>query len=287
MASHITTIMNNKPSGLHLFMLANTPFLLFHLYRSIYPIQIPKTKNILSETDEYIEQYKIKFQKVCEKYIESKKTFLNDNMSSDFYSKKEYQTTISCEDNQLEIEWKRRILFENTPRGNIIMFYDPYKLAFTYYCDTSSMPYSVLNAVAMKYVMNFHCIDLFVDNEYASDKIGSPLIKTLFTEEKKEKTKEEKKNGIDMKNAPFAKLKKGTNQPPSIKDKNVEPEIIYHRNKFVCIGKIVNFSFIHKMKHTENHINGFHSNLLNNLAAETTLQKQVLSYKDFKNRETN
>jgi len=278
-------ILNNNPSGLQLFMLANAPFLLLHLYRSFYPIEKPKITNILSETDEYIEQYKTKFQLNYDKYIESNKTFLNGNMSSDFYSKEDYQTMISTEKNELEIEWKRRILFENTPRGNIIMYYDPYKLAFAYYCDTSSMPYSLLNAIAMKYVMNFHCIDLFVDNEYALDKIGSPLIKTLFIEDKKLKTKEEKRNGIDMKNAPFAKLKKGTLD--SNNDKKNEPEISFHRNKFICIGKIVNFSFINKLNQKENYINGFHSNLLNNLAAETTLQKQVLSYKDFKNREPN
>jgi hypothetical protein len=47
--------------------------------------------------------------------------------------------------------------------GNVIMYYDFYKMAFCYYCDMDGVNYNVMNACVMKYVMMFHCMDLFVD----------------------------------------------------------------------------------------------------------------------------
>jgi len=291
MSFAIQNILGSNKMGLSLFVLCNSPFLLYRIYQAIYPKQLPKIGSVLSKSDDYIVKSKATFLNKGTKHNENNSNSLNTNTSSEFYSKKEYQATIKDEDNHLETEWKRRIMFENTPRGNIIMYYDPYKLAFAYYCDTSSMPYPLLNAAAMKYVTKFHCIDLFVDNEIPLDKV-SPLIKCLFTDDEKKKNVDGKSkgNGIDMKNAPFAKLKKkgGTPTMTTSKDTNDAPTatITYHRNKFVCVGKISNYSFINKPKKNVNAINGFNSNLLNNLAAETTLQKKVLSYKDFKNRPT-
>jgi hypothetical protein len=56
---------------------------------------------------------------------------------------------------ELEKMWRTRILFENTPRGNVIMFYDPYKLGFSFYCDQKIISYDILNAIATKYVRMF------------------------------------------------------------------------------------------------------------------------------------
>lgn len=66
-------------------------------------------------------------------------------------------------DNPWEASWRRRVLMEPTPRGNVYMHYDVYKQGFAYYCDQSVMPYEVLNAVAMKYVLTYRCRDFFVD----------------------------------------------------------------------------------------------------------------------------
>ena len=67
-------------------------------------------------------------------------------------------------DNELEKHWRSRVLIENTPRGNVIMFYDIYKRGFSYYCDSAVMPYEIMNAVAMKYVLTFHCREFFIDD---------------------------------------------------------------------------------------------------------------------------
>ena len=231
----------------------------------------------------YIEQSKNRFLTTIQSRTEGGATVVNSNTNTEFYSKINYQAVIRIEKNPLELEWKRRILFENTPRGNVIMYYDPYKLAFAYYCDTSSMPYKLLNAIAMKYVMRFHCVDLFVDNEISPENCLSPLIKTLFVDEPVKSKPKSGQVAVDLKNAPFIKLKKYDTSAKSLDNKDIKKQQVIHNN-FVCIGKILNFSFINKVEKRVPSINGFKSNLLDNLSAENKLQKQVLSYKDFKGR---
>ena len=169
------------------------------------------------------------------------------------------------------------------------MYYDPYKLAFSYYSDTSSINYKLLNAVAMKYVYSFYCKDLFVDNEITSEN-ESKLIDILFNEKSTNTEKKDEKNmkvKISLDNAPFAKLKKYTktiknDKETSANDKETIKEKNYMRNKFVRVGKISDFSIIKKIPKVY-HMNGFQTTLLGNFDSETLLQKQVLSYKDFKN----
>lgn len=283
---------NTTYNGAGLFVLFNTSFLLFKRYKAVY-LNKNTVVTILSETDNYIEQSKSTFLKTMQLRIGKEATHLNGNTNQEFYSKQNYQTAISADKNPLEIEWKHRILFENTPRGNVIMYYDPYKLAFAYYCDTSSMSYKLLNAIAMKYVIRFHCVDLFVDNEVLPVECVSPLIKTLYIDEPVKNKPKSNHAGIDLKNAPFVKLKKYDTSVKNTKNKDEskdekkdenkdEKKLIIHNN-FVCIGKIINFSFISKVE-KRSQISGFKSNLLDNLTAENNLQKQVLSYKDFKGR---
>ena len=273
-------IFNDRYSGAKLFLLYNIPFLLHRLYQKLYPAPTPKPVTVLSQMDEYIQLNTSRF---LQTYQTNKGGGLNSNMDEEFYSKDAYQSIIKNENNRLEQEWKRRILFENTPRGNVIMYYDPYKLAFAYYCDTSSMPYNLLNAIAMKYVLSFHCMHLLVDNEVTPADGASPLITGLLTDTPEKSKKKDNVAGIDMKNAPFAKFKKAASNQGN-KDADKKPVVIYNHNKFVCVGKIINFSFLRKVGKAANTINGFQSKMLDNLAAETTLQTQVMSYKDFKNR---
>ena len=273
-------MLNERFGGLKLFLLFTSPFLLHKAYRVFYPQLKPKIANMLSDTDDYIERNTSRFLKV---YQTNQDNQLNTNMNQEFYSKDTYQAIIKKVDNPLEVDWKRRILFENTPRGNVIMFYDPYKLAFAYYCDTSSMPYKILNAIAMKYVLTFHCIHLFVDNEVTPTDKSSPIITALMVDAPDKSKKKNATAGIDMKNAPFVKFKKSDSRT-SDKENDKTPIINYHHNKFVCVGKIINYSFLSHIKPVKSSVVGFHSNLLDNLAAENTLQSQVMSYKDFKNK---
>ena len=100
----------------------------------------------------------------------------------------------------------------------------------------------------------------------------------------KPKKKSEDSNKLNLKDAPFARLKNYKSKKVESQDKEggyKKPERVYYRNKFICMGTIRNYSIIQKIK-KENKLNGFHSNLLNNISSEAKLQKEVMNYKDFK-----
>jgi hypothetical protein len=54
-------------------------------------------------------------------------------------------------------------IHENTPAGDVIMFYDQDLESFVYYCDNKSVPYKYLETVARKYVIDNRCLSNFVD----------------------------------------------------------------------------------------------------------------------------
>ena len=245
--------------------------------------------------------------------------------------------------NYLEKKWKTRVLIEYTPRGNIIMYYNPYKMGFSYYCDSTGIPYPILNAVAMKFVIMFNCRDFFIDECFIQNLknecplvYDSPLIPIYFIENEKKSSNVKtsikiKSSKCDQNTAPFAKLKdyklysnitttKMMNSLPShwiinkiayyidktrtilidsitkhfakptviIKDipiensKKVTPTREYNYNRFIRIGNVKDYNILQTQKDYSK-VNGFQSNLLENLVTETKLQKQVMSYNDYKN----
>lgn len=183
---------------------------------------------------------------LCTDYIEKeKKTFLENyshvdaNCSIDpiFYNEEEYKKTMASEENLLENYWQCRILFENTPRGNIIMYYDAYKLGFAYYSDISGLPYALLNAVAMKYARIYKCRDFFIDTDITPE--PSPFIR----KPKKDESKEPNGSSIPKSKA-FAKLKTYNNV--SSKVSNETESTINFTNTMINNGRIQNFSFLKK-----------------------------------------
>ena len=135
----------------------------------------------------------------------------SDNIEPEIYNKSRLDEELVYPENLLEKAWKRRILIENTPRGNIYMYYDIFKHGFAYYADQTGIPYAILNAVAMKYVMVFFCRDFYMDEATIPINKSSPLIPIFFEEnDEEEKKKKREKNGIpeiDVKQGPFAKFK--------------------------------------------------------------------------------
>jgi hypothetical protein len=238
------------------------------------PISIP-----VDPTKDYIDKSVEKFKSTFDnsKINES----INANIQKEFYVKEEYAKSVIEYDNEIERAWKKKALIENTPRGNIIMFYDPYKMGFSYYSDAYSIPYNVLNAVAMKYVIIYHCRDFFVDDEITPERAPSPFIQLHMIDKKKNSVNDASKTTQSSKSA-FAKLKnyKKTN---TVHYKDEKPA--NYRNRFICLGKTTNYSILQKVAtNKRSSLNGFHSNMLNNLTGENDLQMKVLSYKDFKNR---
>lgn len=244
----------------------------------------PVKKNILTDSEEYTEKRKKEFLT----YYDNNTNNNNENITNELYNRDLFKKTIEKEDNELEKVWRRRMLFEPTPRGNVYMYYDIFKLGFAYYSDVNSLPYSILNAVAMKYCKIFKCNDFFIDQNVITDKNKeSPLIKILHMEEKKKKSGGGKQISKDiLKDAPFIKLKKNdsklTGGNKEIDKKETEDKSKTNiTNKFINKGKIYNMLVLNKpiKKTGEN----FTSPLLDNLSQEHDLQKTAMSYKDYKN----
>jgi hypothetical protein len=61
------------------------------------------------------------------------------------------------------------ILIENTPNGNVIMFYNDTKVRFEFYAD-KSIPFRFLETVARKYVITFKCKSIYVEQTTGKNK---------------------------------------------------------------------------------------------------------------------
>lgn len=242
-----------------------TFFLFYHkcLYY-INQFSQPKIKYITPET-RYCDSIVEKFQK----YMLENKTYKNENIDPIFYQQKDYNEYMKSQNNTIESLWKSRILMDYNPRGNIIMFYDPYKMGFSYYCDQTVVPYEILNAVAMKYVMTYHCYDFFLDELIVTEK--NPL-KIHYLEDQKDKS-----NNKVLKDDSFVKLKKKIEISSDSTTKNEESKkeiSSVMKNKFIYLGNIRNFKMIQPIKKPRG-IQPFQSSLLNGL-------NNQISYAEFK-----
>ena len=260
----------------------------YHLY-NLYFGDIIEMEVIIDPITEYINKNKEAFIKTYE--LEKN---MSENIEQLFYNKKDYTFFMKTDNNEIEMAWKTRILYENTPKGPIVMFYDAYKQAFTYYTDHTSMSVPILNAVAMKYVLRFFCRDFYHDEqtitikkekeetdkeetdekeEFITNTYISPLIKI---HNEKEETPETKKLKNLLNDAPFARLKSiktksdGKNKK-IIKEKNV--------NKFVSLGKMYNFHILQK-KISNTKTKTSYDDMFNTSKAHIISTK--MSYKDFK-----
>ena len=209
-------------------------------------IIIPK-----SPTEIYESSYICKFLKTFESSVQ---TQYNSNIDQISYNRKEFIPLLTDPTNEYEKKWKRNVLYETTPRGNIIMHYDIFKQGFVYYSD-QSVTYNILNAAAMKYCLYFSCRDFFIDEKILPS--PSPFTQLLLDEEKEDADK--KKESVNqmipnIQNARLAKLKNyalvekpATMNNKSITDITKSTEKMYVMNKFINLGKIINFSFISKI----------------------------------------
>jgi hypothetical protein len=109
-------------------------------------------------------------------------------------------------------------IMENTPVGNIIMYYDHNKSAFLYYSD-NVIPFRFLEPIGRKYVITFKCKQLFID----------------MKEEIERATKQEED------------AKKNIQQPKPSNKNTINPNIKINTNRYTCMGKISNFKMIKKV----------------------------------------
>jgi hypothetical protein len=242
----------------------------------------PTIKDI---TTKFMDSHKSKFFKT----FDGNNDLVNMNIENIFYSKNLYKEMLRDENNSYERNWKKRILFENTPRGNVIMYFDTYKLGFSYYSD-QFMPYDILNAVAMKYVSIFYCRDFFMDEIITP--VSSPILKLLEDDKKetkketedKEDTKENGEFTSKLKKAPFAKFKNYNMVSSKVAtngNEKKEPEKQKERNRFIHLGKVSNFQFTQKIPKKSV---SFKPTMFEGLFGNDSAQKARLNYRDFKNK---
>lgn len=257
-------------------------------------IRDKKKESFLDVDSKYILPLKTKFLKT----FENQTIEYNENVDPIFYDKKEFSICVSEANNHLETSWKTKMLFENTPRGNIIMFYDAYKLGFSFYSDQNVISYDILNAAAMKYVSIFRCRDFFIDESITP--ISSPFIKLHFADEpKKEISKSDKSAFVKLHN--YSKEnsnKKQKQEQIQIKAKkpsffsfekpiqmqqmveNNEHEKM--KNKFLYLGKMNNFKITQIVPKKRKVLAKFISPLLDNIKLDSNVQRERISYSDFK-----
>lgn len=180
--------------------------------------------------------------------------------------KEEYQNNLEELTEEKKKSLKNALLFENTPLGNVMMFYDDSRETFTYYSD-STIPYRYLETISRKYVIMYHCASLYIDME---DEIKEAERKRDLEKEKEERIKRETQyKGGEEKKSVFAKLKKYNRsdaksqliQPGSSNkttnnsrmngpDKTAENKnmiVKENANRYSYEGKLVNFSFLKKV----------------------------------------
>jgi hypothetical protein len=214
--------------------------------------------------------YDQKYQKYIKYYKEAADADANSNIGPDLYDYDARKTLFAEEKNETERLWKTRILYESTERGNILFYYNPYRLSFEYYSDAQIIPYKILQYVAKKYVAMNRCRDFYID---MVDRPANKMVVVLRKEEEAMKSKKMKVNDITKlvdkelanKDNIFESLKDyriavgspsvsgptgstGPTVPKVTKVTNKEPKEkpLEFANKYVRLGKISEFNITQK-----------------------------------------
>lgn len=208
--------------------------------------------------------YDQKYQKYIKYYKEAADTDANTNIGADLYDYDARKTLFAEEKNEPERLWKTRILYEITERGNVLFYYNPYKLSFEYYSDVQIIPYKILQYVAKKYVAMNRCRDFYID---MVERPQNKMIDILRKEEEAMKSKKMKVNDItklvdkDLANKEnvFESLKehrmassgpKGPKgpltKPTQVPETEPKEKPLEFANKYVRLGKISEFNITQK-----------------------------------------
>ena len=225
----------------HFFVLLYVNFVKI-IYLIFYKPPITVENKPVIKSTPFGELYSNRFKKSFSDLVD-----MDFNIDSVFYDKTKLKVTLIDANNELEKKWRTRILIEPTPLcGNVIMYYDAFKLGFAYHSDYF-VPYDVLNKIAMKYVITYHCRDFFMDELERPVENPSKLLNLLEEDKAKESPSKDGKSLAHLRKGPFAKLKNYSENKVE-NDKPNEPTKNKMRNCFIHRGKIANFSFLQKEK---------------------------------------
>jgi hypothetical protein len=192
--------------------------------------------------------------KVIVKYEDKYKEYFNDINEN---KEEDYEKICDINKNKLD-SLINSILIENTPLGNVLMFYNSKRSSFEYYSN-STIPYRYLETIARSYVLKNDCKYLYINMDVEINKAKQKI--KLEEEKEKEKENEKKKNEenddfvmVEKEKSVFAKFKdynKITKDSSSVPRKNsaVKPGGILKEkaNRFSYEGKMNNYDFIKKV----------------------------------------
>lgn len=142
------------------------------------------------------------------------------------------------------IQLKNSIVLENTPMGNIILFYFHEKEQFIFYSDRKEVPYKYLDTVARKYIKMFNCKMIYtaLDQELESQKKKYEDIKEERKTKKVEKT--DKKTDVF---ATYKNYNMKTDKPVKDADYLIKENI----NRFKWGGFLKDYQFVQSKKKEE------------------------------------
>lgn len=174
------------------------------------------------------------------------------------YSYKYYEKFEKMPVNELSKEYIKsllnNVLFENTPKGNVIMYYDYTTESFIYYCDVT-LSFKYLETVVRKYAINFNCKKLVVDSE---KEIKNATIKYNELISSVKNTDNKVANNIVVHNSDssvFASFKsynrKGSGGSKNLKKKYIVCELA---NRYSFRGKISSYNFLKKNEYKNENI---------------------------------
>jgi hypothetical protein len=160
-----------------------------------------------------------------------------------FFDELENLPERELEKEELE-ELRLKTLEEETPEGQIIMSYNSDTESFWYYANSTSVPYSSLDAVARLYAVTYNCKSICINykEEWEKGKEKASKEKELDLKKREEEEQAPKPKSI------FAKFK-GYNKKNGSDDEKKKYYIITEKaNKFKYKGKISEFINTHITK---------------------------------------
>ena len=218
------------------YIIDNTKAITYYAYKFIYKLNYPEDiEEEEQEEEEELEQDPIKYE---DKYLTEYHELEDIELSKD----------------RLD-SLKNSILMENTPQGNLIMFYDNSRESFTFYAD-NTIPYRYLETVGRKYVIMNNCKHIFVDMAKEIDDAKKKLDETKQQQQEQKQKQQDEESSSTKKNV-FAKLKNYNNNPTNPRNStNPAPQstkksdlliVKEHANRYSYEGKMANFSFLKKV----------------------------------------
>ena len=146
-------------------------------------------------------------------------------------------------------------IIENTPLGNVLMYYDKNNKTFCYQ-GPKNIPFKYLETVARKYVQIFNCHPLYIDTSRELEKAEELLKKQREQEKMKQEDVNQKDNNDDV----FANLKNYKKQNLNIS------EDINHKSEIQNIKRLVddkkNIPLVESLNDKQNQNKNKNKNLL-------------------------